>query len=58
MDRTMANQTGSNNIIWLNEQDRIASFHHVEGYHIRQFQCRDFFMTFLSSLQERGYRFQ
>lgn len=47
-----------NHIVWLNEQDRIASFHHVEGYFSRTFGSHDFFMNFLHSLQERGFRFQ
>ena len=54
----MGYQETANHIVWLNEQDRIASFHHVEGYHIQTFHCHDFFMNFLHSLQERGYRFQ
>lgn len=39
----MGYQEAANYIVWLNEQDRIASFH---------------FMAFLQSLQERGYRFR
>lgn len=54
----MGYQEAPNHIMWLNEQDRIASFHHVEGYYIQTFNCYDFFMNFLHSLQERGYRFQ
>lgn len=46
------------NIVWLNEQDRIASFHQVDGYEKQTFNTHDFFMKFLHSLQERGYRFQ
>ena len=42
----------------LNEQARIASFHCVAGYEERFFTCHGFFMGFLHSLQERGYRFQ
>lgn len=45
--------------VWLNEQARIVSFHSVAGYEERSFRCRDyFFMGFLNSLQEWGYRFQ
>ena len=54
----MSHQVVSNHIVWLNEQDRIASFRHVEGYNIQTFNCHDFFMNFLCSLQERGFRFQ
>ena len=45
-------------IVWLNDQSRIASFHRVVGYEERSFTCHEFFMSFLHSLQERGYRFQ
>ena len=44
--------------VWLNEQARIASFHGVAGYELRSFTCHEFFIGFLRSLQERGYRFQ
>lgn len=44
--------------VWLNEQARIASFHNVVGYEERSFRYRDYFVAFLNSLQERGYRFQ
>ena len=54
----MGHQEVANHIVWLSEQDRIASFHHVEGYYTQTFTCHDFFMSFLHSLQERGYRFQ
>ncbi len=54
----MSHQVVSDHVVWLNEQDRIASFHYVEGYNIQTFSCHDFFMSFLHSLQERGYRFQ
>ena len=54
----MGHQEAANHTVWLSEQDRIASFHHVEGYNIQTFSCHDFFMSFLHSLQERGYRFQ
>ena len=46
------------NTVWLDEQARIASFHSVAGYEEHSFSCRDFFMGFLNSLQERGYYFQ
>ena len=29
----MGYQEAPNHIVWWNEQDRIASFHHVEGYY-------------------------
>lgn len=54
----MSQEERRNQTVWLDEQQRIASFHSVEGYHQRDFVCYDFFMSFLQSLQERGYRFQ
>lgn len=45
-------------MVWLCETNRIASFHSVCGYERQSFTCREFFMGFLHSLQERGYRLQ
>ena len=45
-------------IVWLSDEARIASFHSVAGYEERTFSCHEFFLSFLHSLQERGYRFQ
>ena len=44
--------------VWLCDTNRIASFHSVTGYEPHSFTCHEFFMGFLHSLQERGYRFQ
>ena len=44
--------------VWLCDTNRIASFHSVSGYEQHSFTCHEFFMGFLHSLQERGYRFQ
>ena len=45
-------------IVWLNDQIRIASFHPVDGFVEKCFANQSFFLQFLHSLQERGYRFQ
>lgn len=45
-------------VVWISERDRIASFHPVDGYRRQIFRQYDFFMNFLHSLQERGFRFQ
>lgn len=45
-------------MVWLDEQTQIASFHCVEGYQQQIFSCHTIFMSFLQTLQERGYRFQ
>lgn len=47
-----------NYTVWLCDVNRIASFHSVTGYERHTFSCHEFFMGFLHSLQERGYRFQ
>lgn len=44
--------------IWLDEEERIASFHPVDGYCKRIFDNRDTFDHFLTSLAFNGYRFQ
>jgi len=48
----------NSHIVWLNEQEKIASFHNEDGYQEQEFTCREFFIAFLHTLQEQGYRFQ
>lgn len=45
-------------MVWIGEEDRVASFHAVDTYELRTFACHDFFLDYLRSLQERGFRFQ
>lgn len=44
--------------VWLCNINRIASFHCVTGYELHTFSSHEFFLNFLRSLQEQGYRFQ
>lgn len=44
--------------VWLDKQEKIASFHPVEGYGEQSFFDHDFFMNFLHALQAQGFRFQ
>lgn len=44
--------------VWVGEEDRIASFHAVDSYKQQTFSCHDYFINYLRSLQERGFRFQ
>lgn len=44
--------------LWLNAEQQIASFHEVEGYRAMAFHVHKFFMDYLHTLQEQGYRFQ
>jgi hypothetical protein len=45
-------------VVWLDERAKIASFHHVEGYRQQEFLNRDYFHSYMMSLQQRGFRFQ
>jgi hypothetical protein len=54
----VSDQGTTDYIVWMNDQERIVSFHQVDGYHIKSFTCHDFFISFIQALQDRGYRFQ
>lgn len=51
-------QPGKTHRVWIGEEDRVASFHAVDTYELQTFACRDFFLKYLCTLQERGFRFQ
>ena len=44
-------------VVWLNSDMQIASFHYEDGYKQMNFSNQVFFMSFLQSLMESGYRF-
>ncbi len=46
------------NVLWISHADRIASFHPVANYNEQRFTSHDHFISYICSLQERGYRFQ
>lgn len=52
-----ANQPADIRTVWIGAEEKIASFHYVEGYQDRSFP-HDQFVYFICSLQEQGYRFQ
>lgn len=54
----MVKQNTNVHTVWVGEKDRIASFHEVDSYQLQTFSCHDHFISFLRSLQERGFRFQ
>lgn len=54
----MRSQNTDAHTVWVGEEDRIASFHEVDSYRMQTFSCHDHFISFLRSLQERGFRFQ
>ena len=45
-------------VVWLKDEDKIASFHPVEGFRRQSFQTHQFFLDFLCELQASGFRFQ
>ena len=49
-------ETSKGYTIWINETERIVSFHPVEISVEKTFANRDYYMSFLLSLN--GYRFQ
>lgn len=51
-------QRPEHHTVWIDETERIASFHAVEGYTAHRFSTHEFFMDYLYSLQERRFRFQ
>lgn len=57
MIETMKQNTNVHTV-WVGEEDRIASFHAVDSYQPQTFSCHDYFIDYLRSLQERGFRFQ
>ena len=54
----MEQQEVETHIVWINEQERIASFHRVAGYQRHLLCGRDSFVNFLFYLLEVGYRLQ
>ena len=44
-------------VVWLNSDVQITSFHYEDGYKQLNFSNQVFFMSFLQSLMESGYRF-
>ena len=54
----MLSRPPENHSVWLDETDRIASFHEISGYQRHDYAHQSSFMAFLHSLQELGYRFR
>lgn len=54
----MRQQNKGVHTVWVGEEDCIASFHAVDSYEPQSFSCHDYFISYLRSLQERGFRFQ
>lgn len=54
----MNQQAIENYTVWINDTERIASFHSIAGYRQEVFNSHDFFWKYVIALQESGYRFQ
>ena len=44
--------------VWIDEQEKIVSFHYVEGYRKHTYNEQKTFLELLSILQQCGFRFQ
>lgn len=44
--------------IWIAADEKIASFHHIEGYQRAQFMNHEFFLSKVQSLIDAGFKFQ
>lgn len=44
--------------VWVSLEDRIVSFHMVEGYERMEFPSRDRFLREILVMSSTGYRFQ
>lgn len=53
-----SDQSSEIHTVWVGEQDRVASFHAIDKYSRQTFACRNTFMQYLQTLQERGFKFQ
>ena len=52
------NQAMEKYILWLDDKNKIVSFHEEDGYEKIEFSIRDFFINYLLSAGNTGYRFQ
>ena len=48
----------ANYLVWLNDDERIASFNPVNCYRQLSFHNHSYFLDFLLALQQEGFRFQ
>ena len=55
--KQMTAETVINLIVWLDDQERIASFHSVDGYERKEFLSHEHFIGFVQTLTRSGYRF-
>lgn len=44
--------------LWVNEEEKIASFHEIEGGKLAEFMASKPFQSYLDNLVSHSYRFQ
>ena len=44
--------------VWIDEAEKIASFHEVDNSELIYFDQREIYLSYLSALTTQGYRFQ
>ena len=44
--------------IWIDNKNKIISFHEVKGFQLLEFHNAEFFQNFLEYYKERQYRYQ
>lgn len=54
----MEDQRAGEYIVWVDAQEKIASFHNVERSDPMHFNQHEMFMPYLFTLTMQGYRFQ
>lgn len=45
-------------LLWVDEEDRIVSFHAEEGFHVLSFPSRDAMFSFVFEKGSSGFRIQ
>ena len=54
----MSQQATESYILWINDTERIVSFHIITGYRQENYNDHKFFWKYVQALQASGYRFQ
>ena len=45
-------------LVWIDEAEKIVSFHEVDNSELIYFDQREIYLAYLSALTTQGYRFQ
>ena len=44
--------------VWIDNKQRIVSFHEVSGFRLLEFHSEDMYMKFLKQYEKQEYRYQ